>query len=202
MNVQKTLSILSVFGLGFMIFLVVAGSYAFKNRGEVIGDKVEVSDKFASHFSRVITKNRETPMTPTRFATPSGEAVSWQDFEGEYLLVNFWATWCAPCVVELPSLDKLEKKFNGKGLKIIAVSLDFQRSHDDVNKFLYSRNIGEFAGYMDVFSEIQKNVTMRGIPTSYLLDPKGNVLHIFEGDARWDAPEAIRFFEKLLNAGK
>lgn len=202
MNKQKLFSVLSLMGLVFMIGLSIWYVQAMNTRGAVIEHKVEISDQFARYFSRVTTKNRLSPIPKAQFHSPDGKTVSWHDFGGNYLLVNFWATWCAPCVIELPSLEKLRKKFTGQGLEVISISLDTNRSQDDIKEFLYNRNIGEFAAYWDFNREIHKNIQMRGIPTTYLLDPKGNILHIFEGDANWNAPSAIAFFSDLLNREK
>lgn len=199
MNKQKLFSFLSILGVIFVIALGVSYTKALKNRGDVIANKVEVPAALATQFGRVITKNRVEAMPKLNFLAPDGKSVSWSDFDGNYLLVNFWATWCAPCVVELPSLDRLQKRFEGKGLEVISVSIDHARTQEQVKKFIYNRNIGEFAGYYDAKGDIQRNLRMRGIPTSYLLDPKGNILHIFEGDANWSSSSAIAFFTSVLN---
>lgn len=182
-----------------MVFLGFGYTKNLKTRGDVIVNNVDVSDEFARDFSRVITKNRAEALPDITFAAPNGDLITWVAFQGEYLLVNFWATWCPPCVVELPSLNALQKRFDGRGLKVIAVSLDAQRTHDQIKKFLYNRNIDDFAGYWDIQGQITANIRMRGIPTTYLLGPDGNILHIFEGDADWNSPASIEFFRALLN---
>lgn len=198
MSQQKITKLLSLMGVLFLIWLGVSYIMHVKNRGDVITAQIKVPESFARQFSRVVTKNRVEEMPSTPFLSPKGARTDWSDFDGNHVLVNFWATWCAPCVVELPSLDKLQKQFEGKGLDVIAVSIDTMRSPEDVKAFLYNRNIGEFAAYMDYESNVQKGIYMRGIPTSYLLDPKGNVLHIFEGDANWASPVASDFFTNLI----
>lgn len=198
MNQQRFFSVLSTMGVIFIIFLGISYVRMMNTQGEVVVNKITVPDGFEREFGKVITKNRLSPMVEAYFLSPEGYRVGWQDFKGEYLLVNFWATWCAPCVIELPSLDTLQKKFSGEGLNIISVSLDTMRSQSQIKKFLYNRNIGEFAAYLDASGEVKKKIRMRGIPTSYLLDPDGNVLYMFEGDANWSSPEAISFFNLLL----
>ncbi|HPF78947.1 MAG TPA: TlpA disulfide reductase family protein [Alphaproteobacteria bacterium] len=199
MNKQKLFSYLSILGVIFSVVVVFQYTQMYKNRGEVIADQVEVPDDFARDFARVITKNRSKPIEEVHFLSPEGEKIDWSAFKGEYLLVNFWASWCSPCVIELPTLDRLEQKFRGKGLKVIAISLDQGRSHDEIKEYLYNRNLGEFAAYFDSDTQVQKTIPMRGIPTTYMLDKRGNVLHVFEGDADWDSPESIAFFNKFLD---
>ncbi len=195
---NKILKTLTAIGFIFAIALGITFIKALDNQGPKNENVVEVSRDFKREFSNVITKRRLEPIVDINFAQPDGGATNWDVFKGDYLLVNFWATWCAPCVVELPSLNKLSDLFKGKGLNVIGISLDTMRSHDDVKLFLENRNIDEFAAYFDINQEIQSKIFMRGIPTSILLDRQGNILHIFEGDAQWNAPSAIEFFENLL----
>jgi len=197
---NKVLKGLSTIGFIFAIALGIMFVKAINNQGPRIESTVELPRSFEREFSNVQTKRRLEPLVPIDFVGPEGGFASWDDFKGEYLLVNFWATWCPPCVVELPSLDKLAKRFDGKGLNVIAISIDSMRSHEDIKLFLENRGIGEFAMYFDQNQEIQNKIYMRGIPTSILLDPQGNILNIFEGDARWNASSAIEFFEKVINS--
>jgi thiol-disulfide isomerase/thioredoxin len=132
------------------------------------------------------------------FMSPEGRRVNWQVFEGKYLLINFWATWCGPCVIELPSFEKLRQRFKDTNLEVIAVSLDTQRDQEQIQRFLSNRSIGEFASYFDDAKEVKSAISMRGIPTTYLLDPNGNVLYVFEGDAVWHSQSAIEFFEAVV----
>lgn len=202
MNKQKLFSILSFLGVIFFLVLIIGYIHVLNTRGELILDKVEVDGEFVEEFSRVITKNRANSMPEIEFLDPEGKSQTWKDFEGNYLLVNFWATWCPPCIVELPSMGRLQKSFKGRGLEVIAVSVDTLKTQEQIKDFLYSRDIGEFAAYWDAKDEVEKNVPMRGIPTTYLLDPEGNILHIFEGDANWASPAAYAFFKELLNQPK
>lgn len=199
MDKQKLFSVLSLLGVIFTIAIVIGYVRMLNTRGEVIEHRVDVPDAFSRYFSRVTMKNRLNPMEAVNFLSPQGKEIGWSEFEGKYLLVNFWASWCAPCVTELPSLDKLQQKIGGKGIEIIAISLDQGRSHEEIKQYLHNRNIGEFAAFFDHKNEVLRNIYMRGIPTTYLLNQRGQVLTIFEGDADWNSPESRAFFENILN---
>ena len=198
MNKQKFFRILTLMGLFFMLFIVASYFYNIQTRGEIVKNKVEVPQNFANEFSSVRVKSRYDDMNLATFMSPENNRVNWEVFSGNYLLVNFWATWCGPCVVELPSLHKLQKKYEGKGLDVISISIDTMRGHEDIKAFLKNRGIGEFAAYFDDVGEVQKNITLRGIPTTYLLNPEGQIVAIFEGDANWASFASLSYFEALL----
>jgi len=199
MSKQRLFSILSKLGAIFMVALVIGYMTSLNNRGEVIATQVEVPKSFSDQFGRVKKLNRAETPPDISFLGPNAKERFWQDFEGEYVLVNFWATWCAPCVVELPSLEKLHDKYEDNSLKVIAISLDKQRTHDQIREFLKFRGIGDFAAYHDHSGMMERQLRLRGIPTSYLLDPKGNILTIFEGDAEWHSEPALQYFDAVLS---
>lgn len=197
MDKQKVLKLLNIMGMVFIIAAVIGFFQMKEGRKEILKDQIPVPKEFTEQFSRVITKTLTEELPNIQFSTPTDELVSWDHFEGEYTLINFWASWCAPCVVELPSLDKLRQRFDGKGLRVVAISLDQQRDHEYIKNFLNMRNINEFAAYYDINKDIKRSVPMRGIPTTYLLNAQGKILYIFEGDAHWQSPAAILFFKAL-----
>ncbi|MBN8522203.1 MAG: TlpA family protein disulfide reductase [Alphaproteobacteria bacterium] len=132
------------------------------------------------------------------FYNPQGDKVSVSDFRGKYVLINLWATWCGPCVVELPSLDSLQVKLKGKNIKILAVSMDRNMDQKTLRDFLAARGISDFALYHDQNRDIQAKISVPGIPVTYLIDPKGKIAFIFEGMATWDDQETLDFFAERL----
>jgi len=140
------------------------------------------------------------PMYEGHFYDLEGNKKTWDDYQGKYLLVNFWATWCAPCVVELPTLQELGEKFQNKDFEVIAISIDMGATPETLSKFLEGRMLSDFAGFMDTDRILQKNIPMRGIPTTFLLNPKGELMYVFEGESNWSNPPAIDFFHRILTA--
>lgn len=199
MTKEKLFTGFSALGAVFIVFLIINIMVSFNERGEVIAEKIEVPREFSRQFGSVRLARRESQLPDISFLDPGGQERFWQDFEGQYLLVNYWATWCAPCVLELPSLGRLKDRFADNGLDVISISLDKQRDHDQIKKFLEYRGIDSFAAHFDHSGMMERQLRLRGIPTSYLLDPKGNILTIFEGDADWDSPPARQYFGKVLS---
>lgn len=165
-------------------------------------DYPDIPAAIQSDFNNVRIATIKNQLAAVPFLSPDGEEVSWNQLKGHYLLVNFWATWCAPCVVELPSLSDLQKKLKDLNVKVIAVSLDHQKSHAAIQDFLYQRNLPAHFGYHDHQQHIMQNLNLRGIPSTYLLSPNGSVMYIFEGDADWAAKKYVDFFTELLDDTK
>jgi len=124
----------------------------------------------------------------TLFKTPDGADTSIASLGGKPLLVNLWATWCAPCVKELPTLDALEAERQGK-LAVIAVSQDMG-AQDSVDTFLASKKIGRFAAYHDPDMALSSALGVQVLPTSILYDAAGKEVWRYTGDLDWMSAEA------------
>lgn len=109
--------------------------------------------------------------------------------KGKVVLLNFWATWCAPCVIELPTLDKLQGELGGAKFEVVAVSVDL-RGMDKVGPFWKEKGFKHLAVRLDQRSTMMKAFGTRGLPTTFLVDHEGNVVGYLEGHADWASPEA------------
>ncbi len=125
-----------------------------------------------------------------------GGQVGLADFRGQVVLVNFWATWCAPCVREMPSLDRLQAKLGPEGLLVMAVSQD-RKGLAAAEPFFREQNLNNLEIFLDPKGEFARAMGVAGLPTSLLVDDRGRLLGAIEGPLEWDGPEAvelIRFF--------
>lgn len=125
-----------------------------------------------------------------------GKAEKFSDFGGKPRLVNLWATWCAPCVKELPTLGRLAKAHEKDGaLEVVAISQD-SGPHQSVEAFLASK-APELDAYQDPKMELSGKLAVEVLPTSILYDAKGREVWRYVGDLDWTGPEAA----KLLAQG-
>ncbi len=124
-----------------------------------------------------------------------GRTVSLSSMRGRVVLLNFWATWCPPCVAEMPSLNRLYGQMRAKGLEVIAVSVD--RSADDVREFIGKKGFN-FTVLMDEGSSVARRYRVFSTPTTFLIDKNGNVVERFFGDYDWQDKEIMMKIEKLL----
>jgi len=122
--------------------------------------------------------------------------VTLADFKGQVVLVNFWATWCLPCIRELPSLDRLQARLKPSGVKIMALSLD-RGGADAVKRFFADNGIHNLDVYVDPTMESQQAFKIPGLPTSVLIDRDGHDRGRLIGPADWSNAKAA---ELVLSA--
>ena len=106
------------------------------------------------------------------FLDKNDKKINIKEFNGNLLLLNFWATWCAPCKEEMPSLDRLQVNQNLSNLKIFAINVS-QESKKKVDSFFEDLNIENFEPYFDAPTTLAKTFSLRGVPTSILIDKDG-----------------------------
>ena len=106
------------------------------------------------------------------FLDKNDKKINIKEFNGNLLLLNFWATWCAPCKEEMPSLDRLQVNQNLSNLKIFAINIS-QESKKKVDIFFEDLNIKNFDPYFDAPTTLAKTFSLRGVPTSILIDKDG-----------------------------
>lgn len=129
------------------------------------------------------------PAPTLRFTARDGATKTLADFRGRLVLVNFWATWCAPCIEEMPSLDRLQVKL-GSRLKILAISED-RRGADAVDPFLARMKLAALAIYLDSSNDALAAFNLRGLPTSILIDRDGRMVWRVEGAVDWTSAGAL-----------
>tara|TARA_X000000368_G_scaffold129578_1_gene101886 strand:+ start:614 stop:1156 length:543 start_codon:yes stop_codon:yes gene_type:complete len=125
------------------------------------------------------------------------EYINAENYKGSYILINFWATWCAPCVKEIPSLNNLYNKFKDKkNFKMIAINIG--QSKAAVKKFLFDKSLPiEFAVLLDEKMELS-DWNIQAIPTTFLVDEKGKIIYKVEGEKEWDSDEFSSFFSSII----
>jgi thiol-disulfide isomerase/thioredoxin len=142
--------------------------------------------------------------TPARapkitFENRDGQTVSLVEFEGRVVILNLWATWCGPCVEELPALDRLQTRLAERDLSVIALSVDRQGA-PIVGPFLAKLGVRSLDLYVDAPGESLKAFQPRGLPTTVVIGRDGRELGRLEGAASWDSPEAEALIRHYLDA--
>jgi thiol-disulfide isomerase/thioredoxin len=141
--------------------------------------------------------------TPTAAAGPAlegkllaqdGKVHLVSEFRGKLVLVNFWATWCLPCVREMPSLQRLQKKRGGDDFSVLALAQDFN-GWKMVAPFLQRHDLSGLPVYVDEKAAIARSVRIPGLPVTVLLGRDGKILGRLIGIAEWDSAEAVALID-------
>ena len=131
-----------------------------------------------------------TAAPDVQFEDPDGEPADFGDFRGRPLLVNLWATWCAPCVVEMPSLDRLAER-EGERVQVLALSEDLG-GRELVTQFFAARNFRRLDPYLDGEMAVMTALRIDTLPTTILYDARGREVWRMTGMAEWDGERARR----------
>ena len=108
---------------------------------------------------------------------------------GKVTLVNLWATWCAPCVAEMPSLDRLQGDMGTNDFEVVAISVD-KGGAATVAPFFAKQDIRHLRMYLDPAGAVLRPLDVSAMPTSILIDRTGREVGRMKGEAKWDGPQA------------
>ena len=125
-----------------------------------------------------------------------GEEVSLSQFRGKYVLVNFWATWCGPCKIEMPSLEAVYQRFKNKNFALLAISNDMFGA-TIVKPFVKANHLN-FTILLDQRLKTSNAFGVTSLPSTFMIDPKGEIIGALFGAEDWATPSNILYFENLL----
>jgi thiol-disulfide isomerase/thioredoxin len=171
-----------------MILLVMPGA------GSAAEGEAGAPDR--TQLGEFVPATQPVPAPGVSFSDSAGDTVSLSDFRGKLVLVNLWATWCEPCLREMPSLDRLQSRL-GDRIAVLAVSED-RGGSKAVKPFIAKLGLKSIKTYLDPKSAVGRAFEVRGLPTTLLIGRDGKVLGRVEGGAEWDSPKMLGVLEPLL----
>ncbi len=161
----------------------------------VVGPAAPVkADDFAKRY---IVANPPRPVPAFTFEDKQGLPHTIKEYRGRYVLLNLWATWCAPCVQEMPSLNTLQTQFDFRDLNVVALSED--RNGVTAAEIFNTRySLKNLPVYADASGQAPSLLHAHGLPTTLLIDPQGMEIGRIEGEAAWSAPETLTFLKSKM----
>jgi thiol-disulfide isomerase/thioredoxin len=173
-----------------LVFLLVAPGLGATAEGEAdMPDRTKLGD--------FVPSSPPFPAPAMSLTDSSGHSVELPELHGKLVIVNLWATWCEPCLREMPSLERLQLRL-GERIAVLAVSED-RGGDKTVEPFIAKLGLKSVKVYIDPKSEVGHAFGARGLPTSFLIDREGKVLGRVEGAAEWDSPKILGVLEPLLS---
>jgi len=132
------------------------------------------------------------------FLNRDRKPVHLSDFKGQVVVLNLWATWCAPCRFEMPTLAKLQASYVNKGLKVIPLSGDGDDKFADVESFIDVQEPLDVYADPDLISKTAQ-LNISGLPATLIIDKQGREVARLDGEATWDTPEVRALMDRLLS---
>lgn len=174
-----------------LMFLLVAPALGTADEGET-----DMPDR--TKLGEFVPSAQPYPAPAVSLTDTAGHSVELSELRGKLVIVNLWATWCGPCLREMPSLERLQSRL-GVRIAVLAVSED-RGGNKTVEPFIAKLGLKLVKIYIDPKSEVGHAFGVRGLPTSLLIDREGKVLGRVEGGAEWDGPKILGVIEPLLSA--
>lgn len=157
----------------------------------------EPSANLGGDLAGFVEKSPPAALSNVTFEDGNGQPKSLADFHGKTILLNLWATWCAPCKAEMPSLDRLQSQLGSDKFEVVALALD-RRGQTAAKDFLETIKVSNLKLYVDTTARMGLALKVIGMPTTILIDPEGHELGRLVGPAEWDSPAAIARIKKAL----
>lgn len=187
-NIKTTAAIITI---AFVIFLVIAGILYKSFFKKIDINAIDIPPAEIVRFSDPI----ELPSF--RFINQEHQFINIKQFKGKITLINFWATWCLPCVKELPQLEDLLEVFGKENINIIPISIDSDKTIEKLTKFVANLNIANLKIYQDKNLEAYESTQSLGVPTTLILDRNLKLHFKVSGYFNWKSPEILSLLSQL-----
>lgn len=196
-------------GVAALLGVGAGGVAVYVNNGAGVHDETAACPMSEDHHQALVSASRgevaafaaldeARPVPEMTFLGPDGEMRSMADWQGQTVLFNLWATWCAPCREEMPMLDNLQAVHGGDDFEVVAVSIDTRESADP-RGFLEEIAVETLDFYHDpsaeAFNVLRKEGLAFGMPTTLLINHDGCLQGWLAGPAHWDHPDAVALID-------
>jgi thiol-disulfide isomerase/thioredoxin len=148
-------------------------------------------------LGKFIATDPPVPGPVSEFVDPEGGPVTLASFKGRVVLVNLWATWCAPCVREMPSLDQLQQQMGGPDFAVLTISEDRQ-GRSAIDPFFEKNQLTHLGRYLDQKSALSRELKLRGLPTTLLIGRDGKEIGRLEGPNDWTGAAAKQLISQAI----
>lgn len=146
----------------------------------------------------LLVHDEPIPVSQQSFTDLEDGSHAMADFEGQVVLLNFWATWCAPCREEMPSLDALQQDLGGEDFQVVTLATG-RNPPPAVVRFFAEENIQSLPTYLDPRQDVAREMSVFGLPITVVIDRDGNEVARLRGDADWHSEEAVALLQAVID---
>lgn len=173
-------------------------SLALGANAAVAADVQELKNLADGDMRKLVFADDPQPVsTQTFFLEDDSGSATLADWQGKYVLLNFWATWCAPCRKEMPTLSALQAEFGGDRFEVLTLATG-RNNPAAMQKFLAEADIVNLPRHQDPKQAVARDMAILGLPVSILIDPQGREIARLLGDADWHSDSARAIIAALL----
>jgi len=150
----------------------------------------------SQHGFALVTFERAFPAPDFELPDLKGKVRTLASYHGQYVLLNFWATWCPPCLAEMPSMEKLHRKFSKRQFTVVAASSD-KEGASAVQPYIDKLGV-TFPVLLDVNQKMARVYGAKDLPLTFLINPRGQVIAAAKGSRDWGSAQAIEVVGELI----
>lgn len=161
--------------------------------------RTELQDMREDSMRKLVFHSAGRPVGHITYLNKAGETQELSSSNGKIRVVNYWATWCAPCRHEKPSLDGLQAQLGGTDFEVIAIATG-RNPAAKIKQFNEEVGIKHLATNLDPKSQSARSMAVLGLPVSVVLDRDGNEIARLQGGADWSSPSAVAIMKRLIAA--
>ncbi|WP_422075123.1 TlpA disulfide reductase family protein [Tranquillimonas rosea] len=151
-------------------------------------------------MKKLVVHDDPRPASDKSFSDADGGDHSLADYEGQVVLLNFWATWCAPCREEMPALDSLQAEMGGDDFQVVPVATG-RNSLTGIRKFFEEEGVEALPIRLDPKQALAREMAVLGLPITVLLNRAGQEIARLQGDADWASDSARAIISEVISAG-
>lgn len=148
---------------------------------------------------KLVFHSAPVPSSDVAFLSENGEDTTLADYQGKYIVLNFWATWCAPCRHEMPQLSALQATMGGPEMDVVTIATG-RNPVPAMQRFFDEIGVENLPLHTDARQNLARSLGVLGLPVTIILDPDGNEIARMQGDADWSSESAIAIMGALINS--
>ena len=164
-------------------------------------DKAELEALLEGDMRKLRIHSEPIAGSDHAFVGEDGSEMTLANYEGQHVVLNFWATWCAPCRAEMPLLSDLATQFEGEDLSVVTIATG-RNPRPSMERFFNEIDVDNLPLHTDARQGLARSLGVLGLPVTLILDPEGQEIARLQGEADWNSESAIKLLQTLVDAAQ